>query len=723
MSIDLMLKSLAGDRVTPAALGLLEPITPGQWRNPTSLLQLVMNEGATEQSAPAIAERAEAVFAASTRLQDALSIWHALDDRDPELSAEASGVPVGSLLDKVEAPTTKEAAIDAAMKLVGELLAMASLADVDPESLAMPDGVLAALGEAASADDVRLAAWIAIDGVLTLGDGFMETIGAACEDHQAVIESPVFERIADAIPGESVEQKCAHAFSFLEAAAPLINQFVSSHSLTQDAVQSAFANALAVEASSSNIAALLESTTDYFAHTGLQSVARVAAYEAYNQLEAGAPPPDAVPDYEPTIADANQDDTRGFAQQLEDLIPDEVEQYVPESTGGKILAGIAVTAGAIAATGGIGAIAAKILNGSRSDKVREGLQHTRDKRAKGAGKSGSDLIRDAFGADFGQDIAITTPKGKPAPGIGGKRSKKRPKRSAKVPGGAMGDLAAEKRGPAGGGGSTSTKSDRKRQLKLQKYRRLQEQKERAAELRRLEEEELSELEKLEEEPRDEKAREKEAEREARVERRRALRERRLERRRAKEEREEFEDDDEDPDLDAEREARRDARSRLREAQAQLRAARADLKETRDAQRGRRRKRLLRRGSKGDAVLQLQRELRDLGYPVKADGSFGKKTKKAVMDLQRAFDIKVDGIVGPQTRAVIAREAGAGTTATSQAPAKTRGAGKRKPPRAQPKAERRHIRGAKGKGRKASAKSPKSAKSAKSAKGRGKGKKF
>lgn len=52
---------------------------------------------------------------------------------------------------------------------------------------------------------------------------------------------------------------------------------------------------------------------------------------------------------------------------------------------------------------------------------------------------------------------------------------------------------------------------------------------------------------------------------------------------------------------------------------------------------------LRQGSRGDAVVELQRLLK-----ITDDGIFGPKTEKAVIAFQKAKGITADGIVGPQT---------------------------------------------------------------------------
>ena len=59
--------------------------------------------------------------------------------------------------------------------------------------------------------------------------------------------------------------------------------------------------------------------------------------------------------------------------------------------------------------------------------------------------------------------------------------------------------------------------------------------------------------------------------------------------------------------------------------------------------------LLKMGSTGEAVRQLQQALKDLGYdPGAVDGQFGSKTEAAVKTFQRDRNLPVDGIVGEVT---------------------------------------------------------------------------
>jgi len=63
--------------------------------------------------------------------------------------------------------------------------------------------------------------------------------------------------------------------------------------------------------------------------------------------------------------------------------------------------------------------------------------------------------------------------------------------------------------------------------------------------------------------------------------------------------------------------------------------------------------LLERGETGDAVADLQRQLRALNYyQGNIDGDYGPRTEAAVIDFQRSQGLTVDGIVGPATAAAL-----------------------------------------------------------------------
>lgn len=58
--------------------------------------------------------------------------------------------------------------------------------------------------------------------------------------------------------------------------------------------------------------------------------------------------------------------------------------------------------------------------------------------------------------------------------------------------------------------------------------------------------------------------------------------------------------------------------------------------------------MLRAGSKGARVREVQALLRRAGYAVEIDGDYGPATQRAVKDFQRIVGIEVDGVIGPET---------------------------------------------------------------------------
>ena len=59
---------------------------------------------------------------------------------------------------------------------------------------------------------------------------------------------------------------------------------------------------------------------------------------------------------------------------------------------------------------------------------------------------------------------------------------------------------------------------------------------------------------------------------------------------------------------------------------------------------------LTKGSKGQAVKDLQTALNRAGCNLDVDGNFGPATDKAVRDFQALYELEVDGKAGPKTMA-------------------------------------------------------------------------
>lgn len=65
--------------------------------------------------------------------------------------------------------------------------------------------------------------------------------------------------------------------------------------------------------------------------------------------------------------------------------------------------------------------------------------------------------------------------------------------------------------------------------------------------------------------------------------------------------------------------------------------------------------MLKFGSRGVGVRQLQKDLSSLGFHLRIDGDFGPATQRAVKTFQRENRLSVDGIFGPKTLEMLARK--------------------------------------------------------------------
>lgn len=66
--------------------------------------------------------------------------------------------------------------------------------------------------------------------------------------------------------------------------------------------------------------------------------------------------------------------------------------------------------------------------------------------------------------------------------------------------------------------------------------------------------------------------------------------------------------------------------------------------------------LIRQGDRGSMVREIQVYLKDLGFLHKADGVYGRGTRKAVLSFQRGQELTEDGVVGGMTMDALLREA-------------------------------------------------------------------
>lgn len=300
------LAALAQSRLTPTVLNALDYVVPGEWQNVTSLDDVIRTQlGVVDPTELArIKERALALWQQKPHYQRALTIFRAVDTADKAVAAAVAANAVGNtfsflgFLDKITPKPDTVQALDAALKLAAEVAAFATLRGLPVHSLAEAQAFPAALATYAKADMMRLAAWITIDGILPLGPEFVQKIVSIVQgvDTSALSNNALFTAIKGYLPGGSVEEQKGFLLSTLGSGASYVSSFVSARGLTRESLASKLGTLVNVaDKGMDALAAGLDVSTDYFSHTGLQSVARVLVHDAQQSLSSGEAVAAAVP--------------------------------------------------------------------------------------------------------------------------------------------------------------------------------------------------------------------------------------------------------------------------------------------------------------------------------------------------------------------------------------------------------------------------------------------
>lgn len=294
------LSALGSSRVTTTVLQALDYVVPGEWVNVTSLDDAVRQYlGVTDPTqVAAISERARSLYASRPHYARAVTVFQAVDTADKAVAAAVAANTVGnaigmlSILDKVTPKPDTVQAVDAAIKLAAEVAAFALLRGLPVHSLAEAKAFPAALATYAKADMMRLAGWITIDGLLPLGPEFVQKIADIVSkvDTSVLTNNPVYARVKDLLPGSSPDEQKGFIVSTLQSGASYVTEFVRARGLTRESLASKLGTLVNVADKGMDIlAATLDATTNYYSHTGVQSVARVLVSDAQAELASGVP--------------------------------------------------------------------------------------------------------------------------------------------------------------------------------------------------------------------------------------------------------------------------------------------------------------------------------------------------------------------------------------------------------------------------------------------------
>jgi len=274
---------LPAESVTVLALQGLDFVVPGEWQNLVGFdktIRAVTGETNTA-NVQKIREKALRLYNdPSLGYQKALWLYQTVDVMDMALGTAAlaqkagEAIPFLSFLSKVTPKADTTQAVDLALKLVAEGVGFGLLNGLPTQNMGQ---FVDALKSYAGASIMRMAALVCIDGLVPLGPDFLigtqNVLGKLSPGE--LERNGMFQRISTMIPGASAGDKLGFIGNGVAAAQGWANQFVTSRGLNPQAVLGSMRKFIAIADDKLDyVGAFLDLTTNYYAHTGTQTVAR-----------------------------------------------------------------------------------------------------------------------------------------------------------------------------------------------------------------------------------------------------------------------------------------------------------------------------------------------------------------------------------------------------------------------------------------------------------------
>ncbi len=316
-----LVDSLPETSITTRLLNALDYLAPGEWENNIDFDALVRSAlmDASAARIEAVNRHARALYAEQgSPYQRAAWIFRTIDTTDRLLAATAIAGKVGekidflSILDRVTPKSDVAQAIDLAMKLLAELTVF-GLLNGRPTIAEWRDyGDV--LQSYTKENAMRIAAVVALDGVLPLGPDF----ATKAQDIIANIDipdlggNPIYQRISGLVPGLSDAERLGFLQDFFSNMTGWLQDFQAKHHLMPDQILGKLGSVVELADDKLDyVGAFVDATTDYFAHTGTQTVARAVIAQAI----ADVPEVQVVDDFQFVVddvmpIDADENDAR-----------------------------------------------------------------------------------------------------------------------------------------------------------------------------------------------------------------------------------------------------------------------------------------------------------------------------------------------------------------------------------------------------------------------------
>ncbi|MBG1268296.1 hypothetical protein [Nostoc sp. WHI] len=282
-SIFELVDQLPTSGLTISLLNSLDFVAPGQWQNTVGFVNTIKAvTGETDEDLiQQIGERAIYLFNDKSQgYQTALWLYQTVDGTDKALGAAALAnkvgekIPLLGFLNSVTPKPDKAQTIDLTLKLVAELVAFCQINGIPGDSIG---DFVASLGEYSGESLIRMVALVCVDGLIPLGPDFISKAisGLNQTNPQELEKNSTFQNIKDAIPGNNSAGKLNFIGESFDSVKGWMSGLVATNNLTPQKVAHNLQGFVEIADDKLDyLAAFLDVATNYYEHTGTQTLAR-----------------------------------------------------------------------------------------------------------------------------------------------------------------------------------------------------------------------------------------------------------------------------------------------------------------------------------------------------------------------------------------------------------------------------------------------------------------
>jgi hypothetical protein len=269
--------------ITVMALNSLDFVIPGQWQNLVGFENTIKVVTGTDdpEYIQAIGERAVALYNDKSQgYQTAMWLYNTVDAGSSALGTAAmaskvgESIPLLGFLNKITPKAETAQTIDLGVKLVAEIVAFCQINGIPGDSVG---DFLAALADYGGESLMRMAALVCFDGLIPLGPDFIIKAidGLSGMGPDQLAGNKTFQGIKDVIPGGDAGGQLGFINQSMDSVRGWMSEFVESRGLSPEMVVGSLRNFIGVSDDKLDyLGAFIDMSTNYYSHTGTQTLAR-----------------------------------------------------------------------------------------------------------------------------------------------------------------------------------------------------------------------------------------------------------------------------------------------------------------------------------------------------------------------------------------------------------------------------------------------------------------